>query len=311
MLLRDVAEDWWLGNFQLRATTRLRKREILDKHIFPFFDGYDIRDIDDSLINKFIASELDHGNRLNHQPLSQAMVLKEICVVKSIFRYAYLKGFIDRDPFETVAKLKRPTYREFSIYTPEEVDKLINTARPKYLGDIILLAYHTGMRRGECYGLQWDDINWDKRILSVNRSVTATKPRERLLSEPKTKKGIRQILIDEDTIAMLKKRKKMNLSDTWVFTNQYGEPLSPWYSVKYFREASSKAQIYGKRFHDLRHTHITELVTAGIPLPVIQRRVGHSNISTTMHYVHIDTEMQQIVIDYLNSRSKNEVNKND
>ena len=308
MLLKDVAEDWWCGNsFSLRATTRRRKREILDKHILPFFDGYDINKIDDVLINQFMQAEGTHGNRLNRQPLSEGMVYKEIQILKSIFYYACLKEIVEKDPFKTV-KLKRPNYQVFEIYTPQEIESIIQVARPKYLGDIILLSYHTGMRKGECYGLQWQDIDWKRHVIQVNRSVTATEPHERLVSEPKTQSSKREILMDEVTMSMLRHRKGLGLSDTWVFTNKYGEPLSPWYAVRDFRIASNKARVYGKRFHDLRHTHITELVAAGIPLPVIQKRVGHSNISTTMKYIHISTDMQQGVADFLNMR--NEVRKN-
>lgn len=308
VLLRDVTEDWWCGNsFTLRATTRRRKREILDKHILPFFDGCDISEIDDVLINQFIWVESTQGNRLNHQPLSEGMVYKEMHILKSIFQYAYLKEIINKNPFQTI-KLKRPKHQVFEIYTPKEVEDIIHAARPKYLGDIILLSYHTGMRKGECYGLQWQDIDWSKHVIQVNRSVTATEPRERLVSEPKTSSSKREILMDEVTILMLQRRKGLGLSNIWVFANQYGEPLSPWYSVRDFRIASNKARVYGKRFHDLRHTHITELVAAGIPLPVIQKRVGHSNISTTMRYVHIGTDMQQGIVDFLNMR--NEVIKN-
>ena len=309
MLLKDVAEDWWCGNsFSLRATTRRRKREILDKHILPFFDGYDINKIDDVLINQFIQAEGTHGNRLNRQPLSEGMVYKEIQILKSIFYYACLKEVVEKDPFKTV-KLKRPNYQVFEIYTPQEIENIIQVARPKYLGDIILLSYHTGMRKGECYGLQWQDIDWDRHVMRVSRSVAATEPRERIISEPKTQAGKREILLDAATITMLRRRKKLELSGTWVFANQYGELLSPWYCVRNFRMASNAAQVYGKRFHDLRHTHITELVAAGIPLPVIQKRVGHSNISTTMRYVHVGTDMQQGIVDFLNMR--NEVRKND
>lgn len=309
MLLKDVTEDWWYGNsFTLRATTRRRKREILDKHILPFFDGYDISTIDDVLINQFIQAESAYGNRLNRQPLSEGMVYKEMYILKSIFQYACLKGIIEKDPFQTI-RLKRPKYKVFEVYTPKEVEAIIQVAQPKYLGDMILLSYHTGMRKGECYGLQWQDIDWNRHVIQVNRSVTATEPRERLVSNPKTQSSKREILMDEVTMSMLQHRKGLGLSDIWVFTNKCGEPLSPWYAVRDFRIASNKARVYGKRFHDLRHTHITELVAAGIPLPVIQKRVGHSNISTTMRYVHVNTDMQQGIVDFLNMR--NEVRKND
>ena len=103
---------------------------------------------------------------------------------------------------------------------------------------------------------------------------------------------------------MLSRRYANRTSDIWVFASKYGDLLSPWYSHKYFADTREKVGISGKRLYDMRHTHITDLIVAGISLPVVQQRAGHSNINMTMHYTHIQPDMQQAAINYLNDRDK-------
>lgn len=306
MLFADVTEEWWIGNsMNLRDVSAIIKRRMVDKHILQWFGQRDIENIDDVFINQFIINERSTGNRLTKGGLCHNTIVKEMSVLREIFKYAEIKGYVKNNPMNLIKGMKKESVKEYKTFTFEEVQKLIKNARPKWLGDLILLAYHTGMRKCECYGLQWKDIDFNEKLLMVVRSVTATQPNERLINEPKTRTSKRIILLDEKTVTMLKRRYDNRSSDTWVFANQYGELISPWYNVKYFRDTCLKSEIPIRRFYDLRHTHITELVTAGIPLPVIQKRAGHSDIKMTMHYTHIQPDMQKCAVELLNERFNN------
>lgn len=306
MLFSEVLEMWWIGDkLNLREITIHKKRMTIDKHILPFFGTTEINAVDDVMINGFILYEKEQGNRLTGGELCQNSIIKELGIVRAVFDYAYKKGLIKRNPMLLIKKLKRVPVKEFEIFSPEEVQKLIKVARPKWLGDMILLVYNTGLRKCECFGLQWSDVNFDEKYLLVCRSVTAAQPKDRFITEPKTKTSKRIIMLDEGTISMLKKRYGHRTSDTWVFADKYGELLSPWYCVKYFRNACYKADMPIRRFYDLRHTHITELAEAGIALPIIQKRVGHSNINMTMHYTHIHTNSQNCIVEFINSNQVN------
>ena len=128
-----------------------------------------------------------------------------------------------------IKKIKREPSKEFEIFTFDEVQLLIDVARPKWLGNMILLAYNTGMRKCECYGLQWEDIDFKQKNLFVKRSVTAAKPRDRFITEPKTRSSKRVVLLDDGTVDMLSRRFEKRTSNIWVFADQFGELLSPWY----------------------------------------------------------------------------------
>lgn len=304
MLFSEVLEMWWLGEkIHLREISLYKKRMTIDAHIIPYFGSTEIDKIDDVLINNFIRHEQECGNHITGKSLCHNSILKEAGIVRAVMDYAYKKGYIGFNPMELIKLKKREPSKEFDIFTIKEVKKLIEVARPKWLGDMILLVYNTGMRKCECFGLQWKDINFTDKYLIVVRSVTAARPGDRFVTEPKTTASRRIILLDDVTIKMLDRRYSSRKSNIWVFADKYGELLSPWYNVKYFRNACRRADIPIRRFYDLRHTHITELVKSGMPLSIIQKRAGHSNISMTMHYVHIQPNAQNCIIDMLNKRN--------
>lgn len=299
----EVLEMWWnCDKLNLREITLYHKRMTIDRHILPFFGDFDITDIDDIIITNFVTHEKMCGNLITGGPLCQNSIIKELGIVNGVIGYALKKRFIDDNPFDFIKALKHEPVKNFAIFTPVEVQSLIKVARPKWLGDMILLAYSTGLRKCECFGLQWENIDFTHMRLTVQRSVTAVKPGDRYITEPKTHSSHRVVLFDNATADMLLRRYKKRTSDIWVFADKYGNLLSPWYTAKYFGIARKKVGIHDKRFYDLRHTHITELVNGGIPLPVIQQRAGHTNINMTMHYVHISPDTQQGVVDMINGR---------
>lgn len=305
MLFKEVALEWWIGDkINLRDISIAKKENILMKHVIPYLGDKDIRDVTDINIIEFMNYELSQGNHLTGEGLFINSVIKEISIVKNILSYAAFKHYVDIDYGELIKKLKKEPSKEYDIFTCEEVEQLIKVARPKWMGDMILLAYNTGMRKCECFGLQWDDINFDIPSIYIQRSVTASKPNNRFITDTKTKSGRREIWIDDYTKEMLAERYEKRTSDVWVFATPDGRLLSPWYSTKYFLDAKKKLGIKNKRFYDLRHTHITELLAAGTEIAVVQYRAGHANINMTMHYTHIKPYMQQGTVAYLNDKYK-------
>jgi len=296
----QLCDQWWeIDKINLHEVTVQKKENVIRKHILPYFKDAYVQDICDSDIANMVKSELDHGNLSTGGPLCQTSVRRQLDLLKKIFEYAIRKKYIVDNPAEGI-RLKNAPSKVYAVYTHEEVRALIDVARPKWLGDMILLAYQTGMRRGEIYGLKWEDINFDKRYLHVRRSVSSYAPSNKFITEPKTASSKRIILLDDATLEMFKRR-LVSKNSEWVFANQYGRLMSPWYNVKYFRAACVKADIPIRRFHDLRHTHISNLVKAGINLPLIKMRAGHSSLSTTMIYVHLDNDAQYQIVDILNS----------
>jgi integrase len=161
------------------------------------------------------------------------------------------------------------------------------------------------MRRGEVCGLVWRDVDLEAGTVTVQRArvtVTSGDIRE---SRPKTGSGRRQVDLDEETKATLEawrerqQREREGWPGEWpghglVFTLQDGSALHPDYLTRTFRSLSRKADVPEIRLHDLRHTHATLLIAAGVPVKVVSERLGHSTPAFTMTvYQHVLPGMQR------------------
>ena len=159
------------------------------------------------------------------------------------------------------------------------------------------------MRRGELLGLCWRDIDVGGRRLSVRQSILTVGYRI-VRSDPKTAKGARTIDLDERTVGMLRahradqqtERRTLDLAvspDDLGFARPEGTPLHPDYVRQSFDRRVKASPVPRIRFHDLRHTHATLLLKAGVPPKVVSERLGHSTVAFTMDvYAHVIPGMQ-------------------
>ena len=168
----------------------------------------------------------------------------------------------------------------------------------------------TGMRRNEVLGLKWPDIDVKKRRLALNRGLVAV-GYEVHQTRGKTKTARRNIELDQTTLAVLDGWRAFQAAEfaavgidnreQWVFTDGDGEPVHPHAVYEAFRRIVHNASVPRVRFHDcrhrhnhdLRHTHATLLLKAGVPIKVVSERLGHSTPGFTMAtYQHVLPGMQ-------------------
>jgi integrase len=162
----------------------------------------------------------------------------------------------------------------------------------------------TGMRRGEAIGLRWSDVDLENGRLSVRRALIPS-GRGVIVSEPKTVKGRRVIALDPGTVEVLKAQAARQLDEqndwdeAWVetglvFTQESGAALDPESVSRYWRLAVKQSLLPSIRLHDLRHTHATLALQAGIHPKVVSERLGHATISITLDtYSHAIPAMQE------------------
>ena len=164
---------------------------------------------------------------------------------------------------------------------------------------IVSLALATGMRRGELLGLQWGDIDLDRGVLRVERSLEETKAGLRF-KPPKTKRGRRNITLPPDAVAMLRAHKVKQLElrlvlglgkiepSTLVLSDVEGEPLKPHTVSRAWQRVVVAKGLPRVSFHALRHTHASMLIRAGVDILTISRRLGHSAAAITLDvYGHL------------------------
>lgn len=159
----------------------------------------------------------------------------------------------------------------------------------------------TDMRRSELLGLRWDDIDLKNMRLSVNRGLVAV-AYELHESRGTAPNSRRAIDLDPTTIRVLKAWRDWQQteqeaagveSEGWVLTNTDGKPVHPHSISQSFERIASRAGVPRIRLHDIRHTHGTLLIKAGVPVKVVSDRLGHGNPAFTIDtYQHVLPGMQ-------------------
>jgi integrase len=187
----------------------------------------------------------------------------------------------------------RPVKREIKPLSKEQMRLLLDTARGDKLECLYVLAITTGMRQGELLGLQWRDVNLDNGTLRVSRSVY-----DGVISPPKTSAGNRTIKLSKLAVAALKRHRvelaKRRISE-WVFPNAKGASIGHQnLHNRSWKPLLKKAGLpHSTRFHDLRHSCITLLLSKGIPVHVVSNMAGHGDPAITLAiYAHVLTGMQ-------------------
>ena len=155
------------------------------------------------------------------------------------------------------------------------------------------LAANTGMRRGEVLGLRWGDVDLKSARLSVNRSLISV-AYELNESRGKTRTARRTIDLDERTMDVLRTiRSPDSKVEDYVFCHKDGTPIHPQVLSDAFKRLVGQSGLPRIRLHDLRHTHATLLLKAGVPIKVVSERLGHSTPGFTMAtYQHVLPGMQ-------------------
>ena len=203
------------------------------------------------------------------------------------------------------AKPPRPSRRStqgIQTWEPHELAGFLASVRDSRLGPIWRLAAMTGMRRGEILGLRWSDLDLAAARLSVRHAVVAV-AYTTIESTPKSHNA-RVIDLDPETVEELRGHRQRQHGERaeWgadyqdgdlVVTKENGEPIQPHTFSQSFERLIRKASLRPIRLHDLRHTHATLALKAGVPVKVVSERLGHESPAFTLkQYAHVLPGMQ-------------------
>lgn len=200
-----------------------------------------------------------------------------------------------------------------SFYDSKELklffDCLEDYNNPKFSAFFRLLAF-TGMRKGEAVGLMWKDINFNDLSVNINKGVALDTEGNPYLSTPKTKSSKRLLSIDSKTSDALKTWKQVQAKELLrlgynaldpnqlVFTHQDNKMYRPSYLNDWLNLIIKKYELKPITIHGFRHSHCSLLFEMGTPIQVVQERLGHSNIKTTMDiYTHVTEKQRDQVAD--------------
>jgi integrase len=194
--------------------------------------------------------------------------------------------------------------KEVRPLTEQQAKAFLQGVRGNCLEALYILATSVGLRQGELLGLKWEDIDFEGKLLQVKRTLSVTK-KGMVFVPPKSAKGCRSVALGAPTIEALRRHKtaqeeeKRKIGSLWedqelVFPNQTGRPMNPWIVTKRFKRILKEEGLPEVRFHDLRHTCATLLLTKGVHPKIVQELLGHSTISVTLDvYSHILPSLQR------------------
>jgi integrase len=220
-------------------------------------------------------------------------------VLQLALKRAVRWGLIPRNVCQAVEPPRLTAKSNFKTLTKEQVRSLLKEAAGNRVEAIFVLAVTTGMRLGELLGLEWSNVNLDAGYVQVKTVLSEVNGKLKT-KEPKTKSSRRRIDLPARAIEALRQHRQRMISEgfgdsPFVFTNEHGE----WWRRSHFHDQSFKpllkrAGLPAIRFHDLRHTSATLLLTDNVHPKVVQERMGHSKIGTTLDtYSHVVPTMQR------------------
>ena len=251
-------------------------------HLNPVFGRQYLHRITTGDLQRFVSETITKG-KLSPKSVSNILVL-----LKEIFKHAVAWGCLRRDP-SLYVKRPRVEQIEMDFLNPQEIRVFLDNVRPQYYA-LFLTAVLTGMRRGELLALQWRDIDWRSSLISVRRSLY----RGEFVS-PKSRNSVRRIVMSPILVRTLCNHRVSGESPgSLVFNNGKGLPLDPENLIKReFHSALDRAGLRRIRFHDLRHTYASLLISQGENVKFIQSQLGHASAKTTLdRYGHLMPDVE-------------------
>jgi len=273
-------------------------------HITPAIGSILLSKLTPLDLQELYAAKLQ-GGRSDGKPggLSPQSVRYIHAVIREALSDAVRWGMVSRNVADLIDP-PRPDKQRPTAWTVEQATVFLQATRNDAVYPLYLLALMTGMRRGELLALEWQDIDWDRRTVSVQRSVQRV-GRRLIVGVPKTEHSVRQVALPDSCIQALRHHRTHQLQIRLIMGGRYldchlvfpgpgGEHMEPRALTRRYERAIKRLPVPYIPFHGLRHTHATTLLKQGIHPKVVAERLGHSQIRTTMDtYSHVLPGMQE------------------
>ena len=274
------------------------------KIILPQFQGVPMNEISGVRISQYLRWLRNEYRKPNGKPLAEKSIKHHYNVLNLIFGYAERQDIIPKNPMKKVDTPK-VTKKDVDALTEEEAVRFFNAllACDFEFRCVLQVLLTTGLRRGECLGLQWTDIDFANGTLTVNRSTTYTPECGITVAAPKTAHSVRTIPVVPSTLALLKQLQKQQerehpatlLTRAFVFSRPGDpfEPRDPSAITRHMKRFVQRAGLPDVSPHDLRHSCASLLLSSGADIKSVQEILGHADASTTLNF-YVKTDLKQM-----------------
>ena len=213
------------------------------------------------------------------------------------------RNLIFRNPCQGVSP-PRADGKELHPPDAAAIHRILEATKNTEYYEALYTAFYTGLRRGEILALRWRDVDLDMATISVNRSIYRGRGGKSIYQDPKTAKGRRLVSLTPSTALMLRSLRERQQAhglllgyivneDSQVFRYHDGRPILPRGFSGAFTKCMHRAGLEGYRLHDSRHAHATLMLRQGVHPKIVQERLGHAKVETTLNiYSHVTPGLQ-------------------
>lgn len=281
--------DWAAANTSNK--TYVRYEQLLRKHVVPHVGALAIQKLKAAHVQSVHAAAARAG-------LADRTRLHVHRVLHRLLKHAAQWGIVHQN-VASLVDAPAVAGKEIEILTAADLKAVLVTLRGRPIYPIAITALGTGMRRSELLALRWQDVDLDKAVLRVERSLEQTKRAGLVFKAPKTRHGRRSITLPSSVVAELrshwKAQQEMRLMlgigkappESLVFAAQDGSTRTPNALTKEWQTVMANAKVKAT-LHSLRHTHASTLIASGLDVLTISRRLGHGSPAITLSvYGHL------------------------
>lgn len=281
------------AKIKLHPSTFKTSQGFLKNHIKPQIGSVPLTELTSLDLQRFYKHLLDGGrvDRIEAKKKPKGLAPKTVRnihqMIGSAYNLAREQKLVTRNPTQGCA-LPKVEHKEMKTLTADQLSAFFQEARDSGVYELYYLDLATGLRRGELLGLKWTDVDFDRRVVKVQRAIS--RQNGKVVEAPlKTKNAYCTLPLSADAISVLMHQRRKTGSSEWVFPSPSGGPMSPDSVLHMLQRALKRAGLPRIRFHDLRHTCATMLCRRKISLRDIQLWLGHSTYQTTADiYTHLD-----------------------
>lgn len=279
---------------ELKTTTTYSMKHTLDKYILPEIGEYKINQVTPLQLQKFFASLRDKDNFNLTGKVSDKTVYRVYKIMRNMFNKATEWKFVSENPIIHI-RIKKVRHKETIIYSKNELLQILNLLRKENIIDktMFSLLITTGIRKCELLGLHIDDINLMDKTIIINKNLNYDKFNHKYIEvPPKTNASYRIIPIPNNMVEILneylKYRCAISINSKTLFVNNNGKRIGFDYLIYRWNKFINKYNLKRVTLHGLRHSYCSMQINDNkyLNIPMVSKLMGHSQIFTTLKYLH-------------------------